>query len=103
MTTIFLLCHEGELPYVLNGLHDILRDFPSTQILASGSTEKMYMGYLLLTCDEAALGVLEAELRRNPDVYLYILPDADEPDEDSEQVEESELPAWVHEPVPVES
>jgi len=75
MTHLLLLCHEGELSYVLCDLREVLHGHPEVQIVGQGSTEKMYMGYLLLSCDGELPAELFEELRANPDVYLYAVHD----------------------------
>jgi hypothetical protein len=91
MIQAFVLCHEGELPYVLHDLRDVLQSHPGVQVVSQGSTEKMYMGYLLLESAEDLPSELFRELRANPDVYLYAVhdPDALEEDEMGEQAEEA--------------
>ena len=75
MTHLLLLCHEGELSYVLCDLREVLHGHSEVQIVGQGSTEKMYMGYLLLSCDSELPAELFEELRANPDVYLYVVHD----------------------------
>ena len=75
MTHLLLLCHEGDLSYVLCDLREVLHGHPEVQIVGQGSTEKMYMGYLLLSCDGELPAELFEELRANPDVYLYAVHD----------------------------
>jgi hypothetical protein len=75
MTHLLLLCHEGELSYVRCDLREALSGHPEVQIVGQGSTEKMYMGYLLLSCDGELPAELFEELRANPDVYLYAVHD----------------------------
>ncbi len=89
MTQLFLLCHEGELSYVRCDLREALYGHPEVQIVGQGSTEKMYMGYLLLSCDGELPAELFEELRANPDVYLYAVhdPNAGQDGEDGEEAE----------------
>jgi hypothetical protein len=75
MTQLFIVCHEGELPYVIHDLRDVLHGDSTVQIVSQGSTEKMYMGYVLLESEGDIPTVLLRELRANPDVYLYAVHD----------------------------
>jgi hypothetical protein len=97
MTHLLLLCHEGELPYVLCDLREVLHGHSEVQIVGWGSTEKMYMGYLLLAGDGELPADLFEELRANPDVYLYVVYDPnrrqDEEDGEEEAAESEEAEA----------
>lgn len=101
MIQVFILCHEGELPYVESTLQDVLDSGPTIQIISQGSTEKMYMGYLLLECDGEVPAALLAELRANADVYLYAIHDPNAP-QDATDTEESETLARVNEAIPIQ-
>lgn len=98
MTQLFILCHEGELPYVIHDLRDVLHGDSTVQIVSQGSTEKMYMGYVLLESEGNIPTALLRELRANPDVYLYAIPDPEAQDEEAEE-EDWEECAEAEEPV----
>lgn len=104
MMQIFILCHEGEIPYVVRGLQDALQDDPAMQIVSQGSTEKMHMGYVLLEGDEEIPLVCLAELQANPDIYLYAIHDPEEADaqEEAEDQEECESARPARMPLPLE-
>lgn len=103
---VFILCHEGEVPYVVRGLQDALQDDSTMQIVSQGSTEKMYMGYVLLAGDGDPPVACLAELRANPDVYLYAIHNSDAQDMDENagltEPEECEAPGRASELMPIE-
>ena|SRR5579859_2014722 len=105
MFTVFVLCHEGEIPYVLASVCEVVDTSPSpVHIVDHGSTEKMYMGYVLLRGEGEPPGVLLTELRANPDVYLYAVQRSGTTVEGSAQVEEtSTQPEWWQQPLTMES
>ena len=90
MTHLFIVCHEGELPYVIHDLRDVLHGDSTVQIVSQGSTKKMYMGYVLLESKGDIPISLLRELRANPDVYLYAIPDPEAQDEDTEEGDQEE-------------
>ncbi len=108
MVTVFILCHEGEIPYVMAGLRDALSETSAVQIVDQGSTEKIHMGYLLLQGEGELPTALLAELLANPDIYLYAFHRPGDLVEGSAELEagadarEPGAPAWWEEPVPVE-
>ena len=100
---LFVLCHEGEIPYVVASLKDALYETPGVQIVGQGSTEKLYMGYVLLQGEGEPSTALIAELRANPDVYLYAFHTPDVQGEESAEADAEEAFPWWSNPVPVES
>jgi hypothetical protein len=76
---ILVLCAEGEVANVCISLHFALRHTPQVQITGQGGTEKMHMGFLVLTCLGASIPeeCLHA-FSRNPDIYLFALSDLNE-------------------------
>jgi hypothetical protein len=87
VTQLVVLCHEGELSYVRCDLREVLSGHPEVQIVGQGSTEKMYMGYLLLSCEGELPAELLEELRANPDVYLYVVHDPEVQGDEGEEEE----------------
>lgn len=103
MIQVFILCHEGEIPYVIQGLQDALQDDPIMQIISQGSTDKIHMGYVLLEGDEEMPPACLAELQANPDIYLYAVHGLDAADaQDDEGEEESEPARPARTPLPLE-
>jgi len=103
MIQVFIVCHEGEIPYVMQGLQDALQDDSTMQILSQGRTDKMHMGYVLLEGEEEIPPACLAELQVNPDIYLYAVHDLDAADaQDDEDEEESELARPARTPLPLE-
>jgi hypothetical protein len=109
MVTLFVLCHEGEIPYVMNGLRDALYETPTVQIVDQGSTEKMHLGSIVLCGAGGLPTALLAELLSNPDVSLYTPPLREATVEGSAELGdgtwkgEPGAPNWWEEPVPIES
>jgi hypothetical protein len=71
--------------------------------VAQGSTEKIYMGYVLLQGEGEPSAALIAELRANPDVYLYTFHNPAAQREEAEEESEEETFPWWSKPVSVES
>lgn len=102
---VFILCHEGEVPYVVRGLQDALQNDPTMQIVSQGSTEKMHMGYVLLEGSEEIPPACLAELQANPDIYLYAIHSPDDPDAQDdapENPQECEPSRLARIPLPLE-
>ena len=105
MLQVFILCHEGEIPYVVCGLQDALQDDPTMQIVIQGQTAKLHMGYVLLEGSQEIPPACLAELQANPDIYLYAVVDSAGPldgQDDPEDKQESEPASAARMPVPLE-
>ncbi|HEU5375454.1 MAG TPA: hypothetical protein VFV38_08450 [Ktedonobacteraceae bacterium] len=104
MLEIFLLCHEGEVPYVVRSLQDALQDDATMQIVSQGSTEKMHMGYVLLVSSKEIPPACLAELQANPDIYLYAIhdPEAADSQDEAEDEAEGEPARSAHMPLPLQ-
>lgn len=103
---LFLLCHEGEIPYVIHGLKDTLCGVPEVHIVGQGSTQKMHMGYVLLHGTGEPPAALFRELLANEEIYLYSLHQPGATVEGSAETadkagaEEYQEPDWWKEPLP---
>ena len=103
MYTLLVLCHEGEIPYVVASLKEALAETPAVQIVDQGSTEKIYMGFVLLQGEGEPSTELITELRANPDVYLYAFHDTETQSEENSEDSEEEAFSWWSKPDLVES